>query len=217
MTGRFIIALGLVLGGLLACSIGVTGNPGPYPVDGYESPEEAMVAIFILNIGPDLFWFSALLLLTCLVWKGGVDRVPKKTSMFVAGVILIALVVAALGALIDFTLLLREYPFGYTLYYDLLNWSMAVVLIFISVYASSILVLNISVKASILPAAAMAALNPIWWELALETEFGIESLTILISLVMVPVFLVALAIWHGRRFAKEDIPEPSALPGPPST
>lgn len=213
MEGRISVALGFVLCGILACSIGVAANPGPYPSDGYDGPEDAIATIFILNIWTNLFWFSALLLLTCYVWKKGFDRVSKRISIFIIGVIAVAVVVTALGALVDYTLLLREYPFGLALYYDLLNWSVAVVLIFISVYASAMLVLKVSPLASILPAAGMAALNPIWWEITLNADFAIEFMTVAISLILIPVFLLGLVAWHHRRFPRKESLEPSASAG----
>jgi hypothetical protein len=213
---RYALALGLVIGGILASAAEVAANPGPYPVDEYEDAEDAIFTIFVHNIWTNLFWFSALLLLTCYIYKRGMERVHQKTSIFIAEVVMVALAVTALGALIDYTLLLRDYPFGISLYFNLTNWSVAVVLIFISVFASSILILDINVKAAILPAAVMAALNLIWWKIAFDSVLPIDLMTAAISIVVIPVFLVGLALWHSKRISSEDIPAPSVSTGPPS-
>lgn len=198
---RILFPAGLILVLVAACSTHSAADPRPEFLWAYGNPTEAITTIFILNISTNLFWFSAVLLATCLIFGKGLGRPQDKPTLFLGNTIVVGLVVTGLGALIDYTLLLAEYPFGFVLYYDPANWFVAVVLIFASVYGASMLFLRLSPTASLMPAAVIAGLNPIWWAMTPDAPFIMIAATVAVSLVMIPITFLLLWRWHSRRFS----------------
>jgi hypothetical protein len=134
-----------------------------------------------------------------------VGDIPGRTVVFIGAVIAVALVVTSLGALIDFTLLLAEYPFGYVVYYDPVNWMAALALIFASIYLSSILLLNLDPRVALIPAIAISAMNLVWWSASIDSGSSFALVTMFVFLVLVPFSLAILADWHLRKFPRDSL------------
>ena len=188
---------------IVALSITVSANPGPPAEQWYDNPDEAMTTIFLYNLPTNLLWFSISLSAVCWWFRDTVGEISHRTTVFIGGVFAVALIVTSLGAVIDYTLLLAAYPFGYVLYYDLLNWVVAATLIFVSIYLSSMLFLNLNPRVNLIPAVAITAMNPIWWILGIGAGTLFVLWTVLISLLLAPFFLAHLGIWHAKNYAKK--------------
>ena len=180
-----------------------SANPGPPTNLWYSSPFEAISTIFGYNLLTNLLWFSVALY---FVWRMVGDRVgalPRTREKFFGSVAVVAIIVTALGAMIDFALLLQEYPFGYVLYFDSTNWAIAMALIFVSIYFSSLIFMNLDLRFALIPAGGITALNPVWWSLA-RSEGG-EPLvfwTLVGSAILLPLFIALLWRLHGLSFPR---------------
>ena len=194
-----------ILVAIVGLSAVASANPGPPETLWYSSPAEALSTIFFYNLPINLLWFSLVLGALCWMFGRRVGDIPVRTLAFIGAVFAVALVVTGLGAAIDYTLLLAEYPFGYVLYYDPVNWAAALALIFASIYLSSLLLLNLDPKVSLIPAAAIAAMNLIWWSVAIDAGSSFALLTMLLSLVLVPFSLAILARWHLRNLPWDSL------------
>jgi len=202
---RFVISNAPLLIAMVGLSEVVSGNPGPPTTQSYSSPAEALSTIFIYNLPTNLMWFSSALAATCWMLGRRVGDIPGRTAVFIGAVVAVALVVTSLGALIDFTLLLAEYPFGYVLYYDPVNWTAALALIFASIYLSSLLLLNLDPRVALIPAIAIAAMNLVWWSASIDSGSSFALVTMFVFLVLVPFSLAILADWHLRKFPRDSL------------
>lgn len=197
---RIGVALVFATIAIAALSVTVSANPGPPAERWYDNPEEAMTTIFLSNLPVNLLWFSIALSAVCWWFGDKVGGFPRRTHVFIGGVFVAAVIITGFGAVIDYTLLLAVYPFGYVLYMDLANWLAAAALIFVSIYLSSLLILDLNPRLSLIPAAGITIMNPIWWTLGIGADILFAVLTILISLVLVPIFLVFLWVWHAKNY-----------------
>lgn len=166
----------------------------------YDSFSEAFMWIFFSNLPVNLMWFSGVLLVICYAFGPKVGRISQKTTIFISEVFVVGLILTALGVLIDMTLLLARYPLGYIVYYDPLNWFAASALIFVSIYLSSALLLDIDPKLNLIPAVAMAVMNLIWWDVAITRGPYIAAIMSPLSILLAPIFLGALWAWHHKKF-----------------
>ena len=202
---RLMILNASILVATVGLSAAASANPGPPATQWYSSPAEALSTIFFYNLPTNLICFSLALVAVCWMFGKRVGDIPVRTFVFIGTVFAVALVVTSLGAVIDYTLLLAEYPFGYVLYYDPVNWTAALALIFASIYLSSLLLLNLNPKVCLIPAAAIAAMNLIWWTVGLDASSSFALLTTLLSLALVPFALAILARWHWRNLPWDSL------------
>lgn len=191
----------LAVTSIVSSTFAVAANPGPYIGAHYDGTGDALLTTFVYNFPVNLVWFCIALLAVCKVFGDRVGGISRQTLRFLGLTVAAVVIVTTLGSLIDYTLLLAEYPFGYVLYYDLLNWTAAAGLIFVSIYFSSLLLLNLNLKVSLIPAAAITILNPIWWKAGGgEDMFSFARMTLIAAIILAPIVLAALWVWHRRSF-----------------
>ncbi len=196
---------------LVAISLNASANPMGTE-SWYDDFNMMFISIFLLNLPVDFSWFCAALLAIFYFSRENVGELPRRSTAFLSAVIGVALIVATLGVLIDFTLLLARYPLGYVFYYDIINWTAAAGLIFASIYLSSSLLLRIDWKLNIVPAAAMAVGNLIWWQVAVSAGPFFASLMTPLCIMLAPVLLVALWRLHAHIFTEAGKTEYSPWP-----
>jgi len=194
--------------------------PGP----DYSSSSDALSDLFLSNLPIDLFWFTVVLYFVFRGLGARAGKIDCSTTIFTARVLIAAIFIAVAGAFIDF------YAFydgnsqdGYafwssanvhdgTTYY----WSksapflgspeffLALIGIFVSIFLVSLLVVRMSWKTSLVPAAVMTALNPIAWVVILDYDFISRRLLIVTAAIMAIVSLALLIVWHSRSSIGAD-------------
>jgi hypothetical protein len=188
--------------------------PGP----DYSSAAEALSDLFISNLPIDLFWFAVVLYFVFRFSIAGKGKIAQKTSLFMASVLLAAVVIAVVGAFIDFYAFYDGnsqdgYAFwtqdvvynGHTYYWprhdSFLGSSefyLALAGIFASIFLISFIIVRMNWKQSLIPAAVMTALNPIAWVVLLDADISSRRLLIFSAIVMATVSVAVLALWHSR-------------------
>ncbi len=194
----------LAVAAIAASNFVASANPRPQVVSQYSSTEDALATIFLTNLPVNLVWFGFALLAAYRVF--GTDRlgIPRRSSKFLGLTLAVVIVVTALGAVIDYTLLLGRNSAGYALYYDAVNWTTAASLIFASIYFSSMLLLDLDPKFGLIPAAAMSLLNPIWWNASMSSGmFSLGSMTLMICSLLSPIIVAYLWAWHWDKFGRK--------------
>jgi hypothetical protein len=164
---------------------------------------DALLFTFIYNLPVNLLWFSIALYGMCRAFGSRVGAVPRDPRRFFGSIIVAMAVVTALGSMIDFALLSSE-GWDYFLLFDATNWVAAAVLIFVSIYFSSLLFLNLDTRQGLIPASAITALNPIWWWLAKTQDVSVATWTLVGSLLLLPLFFILLWKWHETRFPRSS-------------
>ncbi len=189
--------------------------PGP----DYSSAPEALSDLFISNLPIDLFWFAVALYFVLRFSDLGRTKISRRTSLFTATVLLAAVVIAVVGAFIDFYAFYDGnsqdgYGFwtqdivyeGHTNYWPRhdsflgsTEFFLALGGIFASIFLVSLLIIRTSWKQSLIPAAVMTALNPIAWVVLLDTDMFSRRLLIFSAIAMAIVSVVVLVLWHSRH------------------
>ncbi len=208
------LAAMLVATAVLASSTRASANGLPSAMDYFDTAAGTLSTIFLLNILVNLMLFSGFLLLSCWLQPRRVGKVPSSPWFFIAYTVTAATVITAIGAIVDFTLLLKANPFGYELVYDPLLWLAAVALIFVSILAASLFFLNLSLRGALVPAVGMSAVNPVWWLLGLTMPTGLAMISLGISFVLAPLFLLGLWDWHTRSGVSTGLKERAVHPSP---
>jgi hypothetical protein len=188
--------------------------PGP----DYSSAAGALLDLFISNLPIDLFWFTVVLYFVFRFSIAGKGKMAQKTSLFMASVLLAAVVIAVVGAFIDFYAFYDGnsqdgYAFwtqdvvynGHTYYWPRRDsflgsseFYLALVGIFASIFLVSFLMVRMNWKQSLIPAAVMTALNPIAWVVLLDAEMFSRTLLVFSAIAMAIVSVAVLALWHSR-------------------
>lgn len=192
---------------IIAASGAVSANPSTPPDSlAYDSVAKGLVTIFIYNLPVNLLWFCVALYAVSRLAGDRVSRVPSDIKRYFGSIVIAIVLVTALGSMIDFALLFREGPsFSYYLYYEGWNWEVAVALIFVSIYFSSMLFVKLEPDAGLVPAGAIAMLNPVWWFIAISSDQSYGILTAASAILLLPLVLFLLWKWHKANFP---------LPGP---
>lgn len=191
----------MVVMSTIAISGVVLADPGPAPTPGirYGTATDAIFMILVYNLPVNLLWLCIAVYAICRTFGNRVGVVPKDPRRFFGSIVIAAVIVTTLGSMIDFALLIRE-DFQYGLYFDAMNWTAAAALIFVSIYFSSILLLNLEPKVALIPAAAITAMNPVWWALARSENHSLAPSTAVVAVLLLPVFLALLWKWHRVNF-----------------
>jgi hypothetical protein len=179
----------------------VSADPSAPPGLRYRSVTDALLFTFIFNLPVNLLWFSIALYGMCRAFGCRVGAVPRDPRRFFGSIMIAMVVVTALGSIIDFALLSGE-GWDYFLNFDATNWAAAAALIFVSIYFSSLLFLNLDTLQGLIPASVITALNPIWWWLAKTQDASVATWTLVCSLLLLPLFFMLLWKWHGTSFPR---------------
>jgi len=167
---------------------------------GYSDFLSGFTWTVVLNYLPNLFLFSMMFSLAVRLFEE-VAQVPVSRKAFFGCLFLTILVISVIGSLIDMTLLMEFVPAHgeYRLAFNLLNWSTAAVLIFISIVWSGILILKIRPKPIIGIAFGIALFNFIFWLLISVHGETVSILGILASIVLLIFPLKDLFYWHKEQ------------------
>lgn len=165
-----------------------------------NTPIFGIVIISIMNISINMFWFSLLLLLTCIKFGDKVGAIPKDRNIFYLKILAVSIIITVVGACIDL-IFLYEKGNNYVLTFNSIRWSVASLLIFILIYLTSFFILKINWKLNFLPSGIIAILNPIMWFLILTFEDGAPCLGLSILILLLPVIFFYLGKWHNQQFA----------------
>jgi hypothetical protein len=197
----------MITGSVLAISVLSSANPNvpPPPPDttfALTNPLSSISWLFVINIVVNLFWFSALLLVSFKRFGKDLGALPANRFRFMAGVLSVGFLVTLLGAFVDYYIVAQErylklstlgggYRTGYfrVLSFDAGNWTIALVLIFVSIASFSYIFLRLSLKPNLIIAAVMTAMNPVWWVLVDVFGEAASFLTVLVGILCVPILL----------------------------
>ncbi len=166
--------------------------------------------LFITNLPVDILLFSSLFLLVLWKLKSPLRTSPKNTNMLVAQVVIAGIVVAAMGALIDFYSFYSYYDLGsggssgyYSVYTITVARLVAVAaVILVTVLAVSLTITRMRFRPSLVIAGAVAAFNFIvwiFWDYGIVLEDG-EGVVLLagIMFLFVPPVLFGIVHLHGK-------------------
>lgn len=222
MMPRFVSLLAIWLtSAILLIATPSLGNPSVPsinpPDDGFlllVNPS-AVAVLALINFSTDLLWFSSLLLLAGYFFGQDIGRVNRDTRSFGALVLLGAFIICIAGAIIDVYLLMDTVEDPYTAsirYYvlteNLMSWAISSILICASVYAVSVLMLKIDFLYALVPSVGIGVLNLCWWLLCMQYHLSIVQITVIVSIILCPIVLILLSLWHRKTFSTNDIERP---------
>lgn len=159
------IGIGLILA-VAGCS-----SANPIIVPPTSSPTSGVYELFLTNMPLDLLLFSALFLL--ILWRMGspLRATPKRGSVLVSQVAVSGIVIAAVGALIDFYVFFTYYEWDggahggyYPVYLMAIDYLVvAAAFVFISVCAVSLLITRLRFVPSLIMATVITGFNIFAW------------------------------------------------------
>jgi hypothetical protein len=200
----------LLTSGALISSSAASANPAVSP--DFDSRTELLFYLAVTNLPIDLFCFSALILLVCGGFGGAVGRIQKKPAVFLAMVVSASIVIALVGALIDFLAFYEKDAYGYSLgwggeeqAYMSENLYLALAAVFISVLLAATLIVRTSIKAGLYTAVGMMAINFASWMYILSASDGLfKGIAVILSmffgvLALLPFYY--LYKWHKNEFS----------------
>jgi hypothetical protein len=171
-------------------------------------PVSGILYLFILNFLVNLSWITIGLFISSKVIGHQLGSPPKKGINFLLALLAGVAVITLVGAFVDYYLVTQSfYIEGVTLgtpyhgwyhlvSFDLVQWSVALVMIFVSIVLSLLLFLRLRASPSALTAGFVTILNPVWW--VLIGEFGEKAsfATIIVGIIAAPVMLRWALIWR---------------------
>jgi hypothetical protein len=175
----------------------------------YLNGATPLLLLLCLNFIVNLFLFSLLFLLLANMWRKNVGKLPPDRNKFILITLASVAGITLLGSLIDIGLLYGSSGSVLVLRYDAARWSIAVLLIFASIYLISHYFLKVRRRVSIMIGAAMGAVNLGYWYALLDT-YDDPAFIPLLLLFVVPVLLFLIYRWHLKVYmaAEETPPAP---------
>ncbi len=208
----------LAAGGVAANPIYPPGFPRePPPPDSTfyltGSPFDVFM-VFLFNIAFNLSMFAGAFLLLAYMDETMAEKVRRRH--FLTLVITVAVVITAIGAVVDFVLVSAPAEWrvpmeARVLTPDPVNWSIAVALILLSVLVPSNMLLKVPARSSLAIAALVAALNPICWLLIWHIGSDIALWTMVGSILITPFLVKGMANWNLQRSGKGILKESMAM------
>lgn len=188
-------------------SFNAAANPGTYRAT-FSSPLQGIIYLFLANLPIDAFLLATAMYSVCRACGPDGGRTSKKTSVFLARVLAASLVVAIVGALIDFYAFYGKISSdGYTFwpskshaFFGSTEFFLALVGIFVSIYAATSLLVGLNWRLSILPAITITALNPLAWIVITSDSRSLALLIALLFALFAFASFIALAHWHIHAF-----------------
>ncbi len=169
--------------------------------------------LFVLNLLVNTALLSIGFLLVARFAGPRLGNFSDKTLAFLARYLACIIFVTIIGALVDFLLVTREVYTTYwtglsleqgyyrMLYPDAVSWSVACVLIFVSIFASLVLALGMFVRHSLVIAIGITVVNPIWWTTIYYLGEDVTFLTLLFGILASPVLLFGVIRWHATDYS----------------
>jgi len=194
-----------ILGSVLACPAPVGANPVPVPslMDIFSA--EGIVLLFATNFFINLMLFAFFLLAVLKHGGRNVGKINPDRRQFYTLMILSGVIITLVGSVVDATLLYRT-KYGYMdLYFDPLKWSVAALLIYLSIFAVSWGIMRVNPVLSLLPAGAMTGLNWVMWSFLFGYGIPVLCVPSLVFVAIITVlFFRELGAWHRTRFPDEN-------------
>lgn len=190
--------------------VAMAGCAAANPIVGPDarSVADGVYGLFLANLPLDMLLFSAVFLVIIWKLKSPLWADPKTSSVLVAEVVVAGAAVAVAGAFIDFYAFFSEFaelPNGY--YADVTwgNAALAAAGVFASVYAISLAVARLRLIPSLIPAAALTAVNLLAWAVSdegklVESADGVVILAGFLFLLIPPV-MFGIARIHRNKGA----------------
>ncbi len=189
----------------LAITGRVSANPTIVPPANLIT--DTVLALFLANLPIDMLLFSVVFLLVIWKLKSPLWGAPTRANTIIAEVAVAGVAIAAIGAFVDFYAFFTEYTaHEYHGYYVDLTWeniALAGAGVFASVYAVSLAVTRLKLIPSLIPAAAITAVNLLAWAVTdegklVESNEGIVLLTGVLFLLVPPVMFGIARIHRGK-------------------
>ena len=191
-------------------------------------PVSGIAWLFFVNIIVNLFFYSGLLLLTVRKKIHGASLIHTSALRFLIALVGVVVAITLVGAFVDYYLVTQpRYLDGIYDYFgrnvsgvyrvislDLVNWALALAIIFLSIVALSAVVLKLNLRASTMVASGMAFVNVVFWLLIGIFGEDVTFLTIIFGMLVSPVIVRALILWYVNerplrmRDAEEMDPTP---------
>lgn len=184
----------------------------PIVVPDARSVADGVYGLFLANLPLDMLLFSAVFLVIIWKLKSPLWADPKTSSVLIAEVVVAGVAVATAGAFIDFYAFFTEFaelplpngpPNGY--YADVTwgNAALAAAGVFASVYAISLAVARLRLIPSLIPAAALTAVNLLAWAVSdegklVESGDGVVLLAGFLFLLIPPVMFGIARIHRSK-------------------
>jgi hypothetical protein len=182
----------------LSVASGAGANISP-PVSFYGL-WSGVLTTFLTNLPVNLFWLSLTLYLTGMIVRERLCAIPNSNRVFLGGLLGSVLIITAVGTVVDVAFLYERYGSSYTLTADTYRWTVAAILIFASVYLTTLFVMKMDRLFNFVPAAVMMGANVIWWSVlgGSSSEMYFPFIMGLICLGLSPIPILGLAAWHTR-------------------
>lgn len=208
------IAAFLMLSAVTLFSINAAANPGTYRAD-FSTSAEGITYLFLANLPIDVFLFATALYFVYRVAGPDAGHTPKRTMLFLARVLTGSIVIAFIGALIDFYAFYdRNYSGDYAFwtghsnaFFGSTEFFLALMGIFVSIYAVTFLVIRLDWNLSLLPAVAITSLNPLAWIIVTGDSRAFPLILGILFAFFSCASLAALAFWHLHAFEDDALSE----------
>ena len=198
-----IIGILVTVGSFLALS-----NPIAPPPDDIDTTfrindtASGITLLLMMNILVNLFWICVLLLAIGKHYGAASMKVPATGLALVLRVVSVAALVTLIGAFVDYAFVMGVDP-DYSLRWrviqlDLLNWILAMGIIFLSVVCAAYIFLRMTTRPLLLLAGTITVLNPVWWLLTGWLGNEVPMATIVLSALILPIAVKGLLDLQGR-------------------
>ena len=201
---RFCVLAISMLGSVLACSALAAANPLPIPSLHAIYSAEGIALLFATNFFVNLLLFAFFLLAVLKHGGRNIGKINPDRRQFYTLMILSGVIITLVGSVVDAALLYKTGSLMMWLYFDPLKWSVAALLIFLSIFSVSWGIMRVNPVLSLLPAGAMTGLN--WFMWSFLFGYGVPALCVpsLVFVAIVTVlFFRELGAWHRAKFPDE--------------
>lgn len=185
-----------------------SGNPTIVPP---ANPiTDTVLGLFMANLPIDMLLFSVVFLLVIWKLKSPLWGAPTRANTIIAEVAVAGVAIAVIGALVDFYAFYTEYTaYEHHGYYIDLTWeniALGGAGVFASVYAVSLAVTKLKFIPSLIPAAAITAINLLAWIVTDEAKL-VESAEVIVLMtgslfLLVPPVMFGIARIHRSKGAR---------------
>lgn len=158
-----------------------------------------IISLFLMNLPLNIILYSLFIILGFKIIKEKSENISKKSNVFISQVILLGFIVTFIGALVDFYFLYEPYSSWWYLVFNPVKWLFAVLLIFISFYVLSIVILKMDFKVALVPSLLISLINPIMWCIIIVAADDADELCLISLFVLFPMLVVSMPVlgkWH---------------------
>ncbi|MCU0852717.1 MAG: hypothetical protein MUC90_05630 [Thermoplasmata archaeon] len=205
-----LIAIIVTMGSFLALSNPIA--PPPREIDTtfrIDDTPSGILLLILMNILVNLFWICILLLFVGRRYGAASMDVPTTGLAFVLRVLSVAALVTLIGAFVDYAFVMgvdADYSLRWrVIQLDLLNWLLAMGIIFLSIVCAAYLFLRMTARPLLMLAGTITALNPVWWLLTGWLGNDVPMATMILSALILPIAVKGLLDLHGRLASEERL------------